>query len=70
MNVKVFYLFSWVSETKFLVQHESCESKSGLNETICSQKQEWNHDKCWCVCVCVCVCVCERESVCVKMIKK
>ena len=30
MNVKVFNLMS--HETKFLVQHESCECKRGLNE--------------------------------------
>ena len=32
MNVKVFDLRSGVNETRFLVQHESCEFKCRLNE--------------------------------------
>ena len=34
MNVKVFNLMSRVNETKFLVQHEWCECKCGLNESV------------------------------------
>ena len=37
-----------VNETRFLVQHESCESKYRLNESICNSSQKWNHDECWC----------------------
>ena len=39
---------SRVNETRFLVQHESCECQCGLNENVCNSKQEWNHDKCLC----------------------
>ena len=34
MNVKVFNLMSRLSGTWFLVQHESCEYKCGLNESV------------------------------------
>ena len=33
MNVKVFHLMSRGNETRFLVQHESCECKCRLNES-------------------------------------
>ena len=46
MNVKVFNLMSGAKETIFLVQHESCEFKCGLNERVCNSKQRWNHSKC------------------------
>ena len=36
INVKVFILMSGVNETRFLVQHESCECKCGLNESVCN----------------------------------
>ena len=39
-----------VNETKFLVQHESCERKCGLNESGCNSKQKWNHNECRCEC--------------------
>ena len=48
MNVKVFNLMSRVNETRFLVQHESCECKYRLNGNVCILKQKWNHDKCRC----------------------
>ena len=32
------------------VQHESCECKCELNESLCNSKQKWNHDECWCGC--------------------
>ena len=50
MNVKVFYLMSGVNETRFLVQHESCECKCGLNESVCNSKQKWDYDECRCEC--------------------
>ena len=46
MNVKVFILMSVVNETRFLVQHESCECKCGLNESVCNSKQKWNPEEC------------------------
>ena len=48
MNVKVFNLILGVFETKFLVQLELCECKCGLNKSLCSSKQKWNHYECWC----------------------
>ena len=50
MNVKVFNLISDENETGFLVQHELCECKCGLNKSVCNAKQKQNHDKCWCQC--------------------
>ena len=40
----------WVNETRFLVQHESCDSKCILNENVCNSNQKWNRDKCWWEC--------------------
>ena len=40
MNVKVFNLMSKVNETRFLVQHESCECKYRLNESVCNWKEK------------------------------
>ena len=50
MNAKVFNLVSGVNETRFIVQHESCECKCGLNESMCNLKQNWNRDECRCDC--------------------
>ena len=44
VNVKVFNLMSGVNE-RFLVQHESCECKCGLNEGACNSKQKWDHNE-------------------------
>ena len=41
---------SEVNERRFLVQHESCECKCGLSESVCSSNQKWNHDECCCEC--------------------
>ena len=41
-NVKIFNLMSRVNETRFLVRHESCECKYGLNESVCNSKQKRN----------------------------
>ena len=46
--MNVFNLVSGVNETRFIVQHESCECKYGLNETVCNSKQKWNCDECQC----------------------
>ena len=34
MNVKVFNLISGINKTRFIVQHESCECKCGLNKSL------------------------------------
>ena len=38
MTVKVLNLVSGVSKTRFLLQHEPCECKYGLNESACISK--------------------------------
>ena len=50
MNVKVFNLISVINETGFLVQHESCEWRCRLNESVYNSKQKWDHDECRCEC--------------------
>ena len=50
MNVKVFNLISEVNETRFIVQHESCECKWGLNDCVYISKQKWNPGEFWCEC--------------------
>ena len=47
MNIKDFNLMSEVKKTKFLVRHESCECKCGLNENICNSKEKWSRKE-WC----------------------
>ena len=46
----MFNLVSEETETRFLVQHESCEYNCRLDKNACNPKQKWNHDKCRCVC--------------------
>ena len=50
MNVKVLNAMWKVIGTRFLVRHDSCECKYGLNESVCNSKQKWNHNECWCEC--------------------
>ena len=50
MNVKIFNLVPRVNETRFLIQHESCESKCRLNEIACNSKPTQSYDKCRCQC--------------------
>ena len=45
MNLKVSNLMLGLNETKFLVQHKSCECKCGLNESVWNSKERWNQDK-------------------------
>ena len=45
-ELKVFNLMSEVNETRFSVQHESCECKYEFNEGVCNSNQKWNHDEC------------------------
>ena len=40
MNVEVYNLMSGVNETRFLVQHESCDCKCVLNKSVCNSKQK------------------------------
>ena len=40
MNVEVYNLMSGVNETRFIVQHESCECKCVLNKSVCNSKQK------------------------------
>ena len=49
-ELKVFNLTSEVNETRFSVQHESCECKCEFNEGVCNSNQKWNHDECQCEC--------------------
>ena len=35
----IFNLMSGVNETRFLVEHESCECKCGLNESVCNSNK-------------------------------
>ena len=39
---------SAANETRFIIQHESCECKSGLYQSACDSKQKWNHNECQC----------------------
>ena len=50
VNIKVFNFTSVVNGARFLVQHESCECKCWLNESVCNSKQKWNYDECTCEC--------------------
>ena len=50
MNVKIFNLMPRVNETRFLIQHESCESKCRLNEIACNSKPTQSYDECRCQC--------------------
>ena len=45
MNETVFNLVSGVNETRFIVQHESCKCKCGMNESACSLKPKWDPDE-------------------------
>ena len=45
MNVKVFNLMSGAKETRFLLQHKSCECKCGWM-TVYVIQQKWILDKC------------------------
>ena len=38
MNVKVFNLIPGVSKRRVLVEHESCQWKCGLNESVCNSR--------------------------------
>ena len=46
MNLKVFNLTWGLTEARFLVQHESCECKCRLSESVSNSKQTWDHNEC------------------------
>ena len=50
MNAKVFHLMLGVYSKGFLVQHELCQCKCSLNESVCKSKQKRNHDDYPCNC--------------------
>ena len=50
MNVKVSNLMSRVNEARYVVQHESPESKCGSSESVCNSQQKWTHNECRCEC--------------------
>ena len=39
-----------INKAGFLAQHESCECKCKLNESVCNLKQKLNDNECWCEC--------------------
>ena len=48
MNLNISNLISEVNEARFLIYHESCECKCGLNGNVRNSKQQMNHDECRC----------------------
>ena len=48
MNLNISNLISGVNEARFLIYHESCECKCGLNGNVRNSKQQMNHDECRC----------------------
>ena len=62
MHVNVFNLMSKINETRFLIQHELCKCKCGLNENLYNSRQKWNHEGCCCECDCECNKVCKIDE--------
>ena len=50
MNIKVFNLLARINETRKIVWHETCKCVCRLTSAICSNRQEWNENKCRCKC--------------------
>ena len=50
INVKVFNLISWSSQTKHIEWHETCKCKCRIDVNVCNNKQGWNEDKSSCEC--------------------
>lgn len=50
MILKLYNLVTGVNETKRLAPYESCESKCGLNQSVCISSKKLNHDECRCDC--------------------
>ena len=41
-------IYQAFAQTRFLLQHESCGCKCGLNESVCNSNQKWYHNECRC----------------------
>ena len=50
MNIKVFNLLARINETGKIICHETCKFVCRLTSAICSDRQEWNENKCECEC--------------------
>ena len=50
INVKVFNLISFTTQTKHIEWHETCKCKCRLDASVCNNKQRWNEEKCRCEC--------------------
>ena len=50
MNTKVFNLLVRINETSKTVWYETCKCVGRLTPAICSDRQEWNENKCRCKC--------------------
>ena len=50
MNIKVFNLLARINETRKIIWHETCKCVCRLTSAICSDRQEWNENKCRCEC--------------------
>ena len=50
LNVKVFNMLARINETRKAVWHERCKCVCRLTSAICSDKQDWNANKCVCEC--------------------
>ena len=46
LNVKVLNIMPRTIETRHIKWHETCKSTGRLDESFCSNKQQWNDDKC------------------------
>ena len=50
MNIEVFNLLARINETRKVVWHETCNCVYRLTSAVCSDRQEWNENKCRCEC--------------------
>ena len=50
MNIEVFNLLARINETRKVVWHETCNCMYRLTSAVCSDRQEWNENKCRCEC--------------------
>ena len=48
INIKVFHLMLFSSQTRHIEWHETCKCKCRLDVSVCNNKQRWNEDKCRC----------------------
>ena len=50
LNLSVFNMVTWISESKTLTKHISCECKCKFDGRKSNSNQWWNNEKCWCKC--------------------